>query len=104
MKILKPGRVEQRKFVCPDCGCEFAVGEGEETVYWDDNDCIATCPMCRERLLWRDGEPYEEPTQSDEERLVKLLREWRHNRSEEFAVSCANYLIAHGVTFREDET
>lgn len=29
MKILKPGKVEQRKFICQKCGCVFVADKTE---------------------------------------------------------------------------
>lgn len=103
MKILKPGKDEMRKFVCPWCGCIFVAAENELEKDGVFGTYSTICPNleCGEHIESH-GEPYEEPTQSDKERLIKLLREWRRSRSEEFPVSCANYLIANGVTFKED--
>lgn len=60
MKILKPGKVEMRKFVCPDCGCVFVASRLLDV---RDGDCVA-CPQggCYHMLRWGNGEPYEEPT------------------------------------------
>lgn len=54
MKILKHGKVERRKFVCHDCGCEF-VAKRKETINQNYRDFIF-CPTCERRLIWEDGE------------------------------------------------
>lgn len=101
MKILKPGKVEMRKFACPRCGCEFAATctEIEEGVY-------VRCPQdgCRYGgLEWGDGEPYEEPTQDDRAKLISILhKNWPMD--DEFAGGVARTLIANGVTFREERS
>lgn len=92
MKILKHGKVEQRKFVCPDCGSVLVINRYEEPF----------CPLCRERLNWRDGEPYEEPTptSADKERLAEML----YTECEIDLVTArevAENLVHSGVTFRE---
>ncbi len=100
MKILKPGKVEQRKFVCPNCECEFVIYKSEamramdleaKYHYW------AQCP-CRDQIAWDSGEPYEEltPTQTDRERLESLLA-----NSPMGTEAATEYLLSHGVTFRE---
>ena len=62
MKILKPGKVEQRKFVCPKCGCEFVAGRGEQDTRYQFH---YKCPQegCGWYVLDTGSEPYEEPTQ-----------------------------------------
>lgn len=99
MKILKPGKVETRKFVCPDCGCEFICGECDEAISWHEADMIIICPTCKESLLWEKGEPYEEPapTQTDRERLYGILLTANPIAT---TSELTNLLIEHGVTFR----
>lgn len=100
MKILKPGKVEQRKFVCQKCGCEFAATctEIEEGVY-------VRCPQdgCRYGgLEWGDGKPYGEPEQykrSDLVRLTMLLRRACELKRPASAQDMAEFLIKNGVTF-----
>lgn len=102
MKILKPGKVEMRKFVCHCCGCEFTAALSEAMFDRDAEDTIIGCPQtgCTALQLWKCGEPYEEPTptQTDRERLAQLLVETTQfcNFGEK-----ADHLIANGVTFRE---
>lgn len=56
MKILKPGKVELRRFTCHKCGCEFVAAAGERC------GAHAKCPQgCGELILWKYGEHYEEP-------------------------------------------
>lgn len=71
MKILKPGNVEMRRFVCPRCGCVFVADKNETTRCVRRNTTtgrtpvyayFAKCP-CREEISWDNGEPYEEPAQ-----------------------------------------
>lgn len=104
MKILKPGKVETRKFVCPDCGCEFICGECDEAISWHEADMIIICPTCKESLLWEKGEPYEEPapTRTERERLAKMLFASMPQSSIGRYDLVADYLIEHGVTFREE--
>lgn len=102
MKILKPGKVEMRMFVCPSCGCIFIASDTD--LEHDGYGKWAICPQegCERNFIVHpdDGEPYKEPTptQTDSERLARIL----------FAMpamddcnSMADYLIQHGVTFRE---
>lgn len=103
MKILKPGKVGQRKFVCPRCGCEFAATctEIEEGVY-------VRCPQdgCRYGgLEWGDGEPYEEPTQDADviEQLADLIYDGCVTDGGT-AWELAKHLIAHSVIFREERS
>lgn len=102
MKILKPGKVERRKFVCPNCECEFVIYKSETMRYMDletHYNYWAQCP-CRDQIAWDKGEPYEEPmpTQTDKERLIALLDEMDIRQTEKLA----NFLVDNGVTFRED--
>lgn len=76
MKILKPGKVDLRKFVCPRCRCLF-VASCYETKLGDGR--WACCPHCGKTNKWIDGEPYEEPTPTGE----------------------MEYLLSRGVIFRE---
>lgn len=64
MKILKPGKVEMRRFVCPTCDCIF-VADKTETKYSLGTDYVV-CPFCENdrELTWKYGKPYEEPTNS----------------------------------------
>lgn len=59
MKILKPGKVEMRRFVCPNCGCEFLANE------MDCEDGYVKCPQegCDYNSKYSRGIPYEEPTE-----------------------------------------
>ncbi len=103
MKILKPGKVEQRKFVCGDCGCIFVADRTE--MRYSLGTYYAVCPSCGNNrgLTWEYGEsygePYEEPTQSDLERLNDIIREW--NWWSKGTCGFAQYLLDNGVTFRE---
>ncbi len=99
MKILKPGKVEMRKFVCEKCGCVFVAAPDD--AYWVDQS--VKCPQegCAASVAWDDGEPYEEPAeglQTDRERLMQLLQE---ARTKHLMKEVVDYLIANGVTFRE---
>lgn len=38
MKILKPGKVEMRKFVCGECGCVFVADMLIDNGVWFKND------------------------------------------------------------------
>ena len=96
MKILKPGKVEMRKFVCSDCGCVFVARKTE--MLWTIYGSRKCCPTCYKSHEWDNGEPYEEPTQDARNRLARIL----------FAMpamddcnSTADYLIQRGVTFKE---
>lgn len=97
MRILKEGKVEQRKFVCPDCGCEFVAVLGD-TEWWGDQ--VLGCPSCAAELPWDGGEPYEEPThtQTIEERLYGVLLTAKPNAT---PTELTDHLIANGVTFKE---
>ena len=55
MKIIKPGNVPERTFICDTCGCEFIANASEYTrnyVYdkisgrtlWETFEC--DCPYC----------------------------------------------------------
>ena len=110
MKILKPGKVEQRKFVCPKCGCEF-VAENTEASVWG----YVTCPQekCLTLIHWKNREPYEEPTPTqtlDEvQKLMKVIEEFkgdlsRIDYSNVALIRFCKHLIANGVTFREGVT
>ncbi len=102
MKILKPGKVEQRKFVCADCGCVFVAHENDKAYFRLIENAAVRCPTCGTSRRWDCGEPYEEPTptQTDRERLIEVLhKHWAMD--DEFADRVAYTLIAHGVTFRE---
>lgn len=94
MKILKPGKVEMRKFVCEKCGCIFVANEYEHASLCL-NDSVG-CPTCYGRSAWEKGEPYEEPTQDDRKRLENLLE-----NSPMGMEATTEYLLSHGVTFRE---
>lgn len=95
MRIIKEGKVEQRKFVCHDCGCEFVATLGD-TEWWGDQ--VLSCPTCAAELPWDGGEPYGEPTQVDRKRLAQLIEA---SRSFSSSTAKAAYLIANGVTFKE---
>lgn len=101
MKILKPGKVEQRKFVCPLCECEFVAGNGELVYKLRLSNCrfaeIMCCPYCGKEMSWEIGEPYEEPTLYEREMLARLIEA---SRSFSSSTAKAAYLIANGVTFR----
>lgn len=100
MKILKPGKLEQRKFVCRNCGCVFAAHTGDAEFLTTKNSPYVFCPTCNVSQSWYDGEPYEEPTQSDEALLAGLIHS---SRAVDFdtAVKLSPWLVANGVTFRE---
>lgn len=62
MKILKPGKVEQREFVCPRCRCEFLATEQEKYLAHDDyyqSWMEVQCP-CGLAIKWERGKPYKE--------------------------------------------
>ncbi len=105
MKILKPGNVEQRKFVCPECECIFVCDECDKDTFWDEDDLVVPCPTCGGNSIWANGEPYEEPTptQTDRERLIDLLDCNFGYTDDVQAATLADKLIANGVTFREGE-
>lgn len=52
MKILKPGNIPTKKFICPDCGCEFeadkleykSIGKEEAQMGLAKYKC--KCPCC----------------------------------------------------------
>lgn len=99
MKILKPGKVEQRKFECERCGCVFVASYFEA----DLGDFII-CPekKCRQGMFWLHGElcdESEQDTESDKERLIGLIF---GDGEREDVKDTADRLLVHGVTFRED--
>lgn len=104
MKILKPDKVAQRKFVCPNCKCEFVADDGDVITLQHVQTVFVCCPTCTFTQQWDNGEPYGEPkpTQTDRERLAQLIGEtpdvmvWPDARRK-----ITDYLIANGVTFRE---
>lgn len=101
MKILRPGKVEQRKFACKQCGCVF-VADSTDVRYSVGTDYVV-CPCCEtsRNLTWKYGEPYEEPTEkkSDRDRLWGLIQEWEWDSSSLSGFD--QFLLDHGVTFRE---
>lgn len=101
MKILKPGKIEQRKFACGECGCIF-VADSKEVRYSVGTDYVL-CPCCgtNRNLTWKSGEPYEEPTpmRTDWVRFQRLLYDMPGYRGS--TGEGADYLIANGVTFGE---
>ena len=102
MKILKPGKVEQRKFVCPSCGCVF-VADRTDVRYSVGTDYVV-CPCCgtSRNLTWKYGEPYEELMQDDRKRLEALISETPDVTVWPDALNkIVKHLIANGVTFRE---
>lgn len=105
MKILKPGKVEQRKFECPKCGCVYVANDTEITYIRLDGIDYVYCPTCNQSHEWDKGEPYGEPTQEDDLwRLASLVHDapQKHANSwPEAAELIARYLIENGVTFRE---
>ena len=48
MKILKRGNEKPRKFICPNCDCEFVAGTREywRTERFDDIYYKCDCPEC----------------------------------------------------------
>ena len=100
MKILKPGKVGMRKFVCPNCECEFVCHKYEEAIFRYEGKLIVPCPICGGNSVWDNGEPYEEPTptETDRDRLIQLLQE---ARTKHLTKEVVDYLIENGVTFRE---
>lgn len=76
MEILKPGKVEQREFVCPKCGCVFVASKCLDV---RDGDCVA-CPQdaCYHMLRWDDGESYEEPTHREGVSMGNEFKFYRH--------------------------
>ncbi len=100
MKILKPGKVEQRKFVCPKCGCIFVASTADITWHQTEyNKDGVDCP-CGRVVPWDSGEPYEEPTPDVIERLADLIYE-SCNTDAGTAWEIAKHQLEHGVTFRE---
>lgn len=95
MKILKEGNVEQKKFACPGCGCEFVATLGD-TEWWGEQ--VLNCPTCATELLWDDGQQYEKPSRDDRKKLAQLIEASRYFSS---STAKAAYLIANGVTFKE---
>lgn len=104
MKILKHGKVEVRKFVCPKCGCVFLADS--TNVRYSVGTYYVVCPCCEtgRNLTWKYGEPYEEPapTQTYRDRLAKLLFDFMPMCNVGHYDLAADNLIANGVTFRED--
>lgn len=105
MKILKPGKAEMRKFVCPNCGCVFVATQADRNR--QDRDFVSHCPQCDYAgIQWCDGEPYEEPTstqdtQDDAVKLYELMKEaWPYSIGALSAL--VDFLIANGVTFKEE--
>ena len=112
MKILKPGKVEMRKFECPECGCVFVAEKSEavKLVGQDGNTTISLpyyveCP-CSEVISWDDGTPYEEPAQdegTDVDRLKALLLRSIERPRNVTVQGVAEFLADNGVTFRKEE-
>lgn len=103
MRILKEGKTEQRKFVCPDCGCVFLASKTEMNADID----LYVCPQdgCHYYAIgWEDGEPYEEPTQdtdADAKKIVAIAQQWLRDDRTASLWMLADKLIANGVIFRE---
>lgn len=99
MKILKCGKVEQRKFACSACGCVFVADRADMSLM----ERVA-CPQerCTESVRWETGEPYEEPTKDDSRlKLIFLIKNFRASNLE--TADCeADFLIANGVRVEED--
>lgn len=104
MKILKHGKVEMRKLVCPSCGCIFIASDAD--FEYDSYGKLAICPQegCERKFIVHldDGEPYEEPTQEDSRlKLIFLIKNFRATNLE--TADCeADFLIANGVRVEED--
>lgn len=95
MKILKPGRIEMRKFECPRCGCVFVTPRSLAFQFQEGNEWGVICPQdgcCCD--FANKGEPYEEPTQDDMERIYSILLTAKPQATTE---ELAKHLIAHGV-------
>lgn len=56
MKIIKRYKVEfdEKRFVCPKCGCEFLADKYEDRRVADNNypDDYVECPTCGKYLYW----------------------------------------------------
>lgn len=107
MKILKPGKVEMRKYTCPKCGCVFAAYDCESFYGYVD------CPQkgCYEQIEADRGEIYDEDAQGDElhskaedraERLAELIYDGCVTDGET-AWEIAEHLICNGVTLRDEK-
>ncbi len=91
MKILKPGKVEMRKFVCPDCGCVFVADESD--LHFTPIEAKIKCPCCWLEQKWMRGEPYEEPTSTLTGKQLSILHSTHRSKADveasEHACSCA---------------
>lgn len=99
MKILKPGKVEQRKFVCPECRCIF-IADKSETVRVGNFSSV-DCPCCGlyGRIWWEGGKPFKErDIRDDREAIYGILLSSNPMASAE---DLADLLIEKGVTFKE---
>lgn len=99
MKILKPGKVERRKFVCQCCGCIF-VAMPDDCEFAIPNTLCCPQEGCDAVTEWNSGEPYEEPTLTLElkERLYGILLTANPNAT---TTELTDLLFENGVTFRE---
>ena len=63
MEIVKHGNRPRHTVVCPDCGCEFIVGDGELfiEIIGSTMSHFINCPECRTRV---DVEESEVPVMS----------------------------------------
>lgn len=102
MKILKPGKIEMRKFVCSNCECEFVIYKSEtiRTMdleggyhYW------AQCP-CRDQIAWDKGEPYEESVQK---RTYVGMDQSSERSQNSISTEQSRLSAINGVTFREGQ-
>lgn len=64
MKILKEGKLEERKFTCDKCGCVFIADERDKkdiSERWmSDSEYGVYCPTCEQQIEWYKGYKYDE--------------------------------------------
>lgn len=66
MRILKQGKLAERKFTCDRCGCVFVADENDKkeiSESWmtcDAQAYVVYCPTCEEQIEWYIGNDYNE--------------------------------------------
>lgn len=85
MKIIKSGREEQRKFVCPECNCIFSCTKSECVGYnWTLFEPEPRCPQCRHFLdiKFNEGELIKWGNSLFDRVMskTKLFKLWRNGR------------------------